>query len=105
MLTLTGRALRFSIAALVGALLLVPPLVNGIDGDHAPACSSIGHARTHTAPAKIKLKPLALDAGGRLAAAPVDRCARTWARLDAFDSSPRECDADRSPESRRGPPA
>ena len=105
MRSLTARSLRAGIAAGVAALFLALPLACAGDGDHALTCASIAHGRTLTAPAKIKIKPLALDAGARAVAVAGDLELSRTARAACVDQSPRACALDRSPESRRGPPA
>ena len=105
MRSLTARSLRVGIVAGVAALFLALPLACIGDGDHALTCASIAHGRTLSAPAKIKVKPLALDAGARSVAVAGNIGLSRTVRVASVDRTPRALSLDRSPESRRGPPA
>jgi|SRR5712692_598 len=97
---------RLCIAALVAALVVVPPLVSALDGGGGPACSSIRLNRGFAASvAKIKLKPLPHDVTAHSVAVDEEqRLSRIIVSAAVLDESSLSSPAHRSPETRRGPP-
>jgi len=106
--TLRGaRHVRLCIAALVAALLVVPPLVSAFDGYGGPACLSlrINRAFAASSVAKGKAKPLSHDSAAQSAGVYEKQALpRIIARAAAPEESILESPADRSPETRPGPP-
>ncbi len=101
-----ARHLRPCVAALVVALVVVPPLVSALDGGSGPTCPSIRLNRVCPAPvARIKFKPLPYDLTVQsVAFAEEQKLSRIIARTTALDDSSLESRPFRSPETRRGPP-
>src|SRR5512141_2998235 len=97
---------RLCAAALVAVLLVVPPLVSALDGGGGPASWSIRLNRSGAASAAhVKLKPRPYDvAVHALLVAEERRLSRIIAGAAVLVQSRPQAPADRSPETRRGPP-
>jgi hypothetical protein len=92
-------------AAVVALLVVVPPLLSAFDGGGGPACWSIRLNRGSAASiAKTRVEPLPHSVTAWTSAAEEgQRLSRIVARAAVPDASI-DSPADRSPETRRGPP-
>jgi len=96
------------VVALVAVLLAVAPLASALDGGGGPASVSIRVNRGFAASvAKVRLTPLLHDVTAYLrsvVAGDEQRLSRIAARSATLDESSLDSPAERSSETRRGPP-